>query len=181
MTAFKRLENVQDSLLMLGAYVVSSNKKVRTILFPKKVVLNDTASSEVLMGTTIDSTLVEKPEYCELHITHNVVVLVEENSAPPTFVVGNSFNKVSAPLLSAFMAKDTVDYVLVKLPCSYPIPHGVPLTSGKLTDQTIFDTLAMINEDGAHWASLMGQFDPLLQTTVLDTRQHYHSGGHHPT
>ncbi len=49
------------------------------------------------MGTVVDSTLAVKPKYYfEIAITHNIMVLVEENLAPPTFVVGNSFNQVSA-------------------------------------------------------------------------------------
>ena len=69
---------------MLGVYIVSSNKRVCTLLFPQKVSPEEPFRSKVLMGTVVvvDSTLSVKPEYCEIVITHNIMVLVEESLQP---------------------------------------------------------------------------------------------------
>ena len=155
-----------DSNICAGFYFVSRTtpRKLRAIFLPKRVVLNPTGTkSVVLLGTTSDMTGSVKPGFVTQEVTHNFVAIVEKTLAPKSFVAGIPFKKADYPLMEPFAAKEDVDYVLLKIPCCLPIPYGVPLYVGKLDEQTAYDSLDFITDDGAKWGKFVLTADDALQ------------------
>ena len=64
-------------------------------------------------------------------------------------MAGIPFKKADHPLMAPFATKEDVDYVLLKIPCCLPIPYGVPIYAGKLDEQTAYDSLDFITDEGA--------------------------------
>ena len=168
MTVNKRTQALQDHAVFPGFYVVSPNNRLRAFLLPQKVRLDDTSSkSEVLMGTTVNKTTFLKPESCALECTHNILCLVEKGKAPELFITGAPFTQATAPSLATWIKVPDVEHVLIKVPLCFPIPHGVPLGVGKLTEQSVYDTLSMISEDGGKWPDLIENWNRELQEAAV--------------
>jgi hypothetical protein len=159
-----RLAAMCDGHTCVGVYFLSEFKKVRVLFLPKVVTLTESGVVRtVLLGSAADQTRMVKSAYVDQDVAANFLAIVEKSLDKSHFVAGTPFKKGDHVLLDPFTTKKDVDYVLLQIPVGYLIPYGIPLCVGKLVEQTVYDCLRAIDDDGATWITYVDAMDSQLQ------------------
>jgi hypothetical protein len=130
----KHIIALANNNLFAGFYVVTPNKRIRSIFQPQRCTLTDPdtgAKLEYLIGHGSNDPRFMRAEYTPVKVATTFVCIVDTTSTevPACYRSGPAFTMADVTLANTLGLQDSTSYKAVHLPLSLPIPFGIHNTA----------------------------------------------------